>query len=370
MLKVCHLTSVHNWNDTRIFYKECLSLSKAGITVFLIVPLAGNFSNENIEIIPVSVPKNRLSRITITCLKILLKAVGTKAEIYHLHDPELLWVGIVLKLSGKKVIFDVHENIRSQIKMKKWLPLRRLISKLFFIFDYLISNIFYLVLAEKSYEKIYKQFGAKFVTVQNMPDIEKLLPFYKEDRGNLPNGILYVGSITEDRGVCIVLQALYQLHQLNVDFIFHCIGNINENLKKKIESESIYKELEHKIKFYGPLPIYEAYKIADNCKVGVSILKPIENYIHSYSTKIFEYMSIGLPVVASNFELYEKIITQHKTGICVNPLAPNDVANAINFIFSNKQKAAEMGKNGNIISRNEFNWKNEEKKLIDFYKNI
>jgi hypothetical protein len=49
------------------------------------------------------------------------KALKTDADIYHLHDPELMPLGLLLKLQRKKVIYDVHENLPKQISIKHWI---------------------------------------------------------------------------------------------------------------------------------------------------------------------------------------------------------------------------------------------------------
>ena len=118
------------------------------------------------------------------------------------------------------------------------------------------------------------------------------------------------------------------------------------------------------------MSFFKGIEYSVNAKVGLSILKPIDNHIDSYSTKIFEYMAMGLPVITSNFELYKNVIEVNKCGICVDPLNPNELADAVEYIINNPKIATEMGRNGRRIVEEKYNWLIEEKKLLNFYKKI
>ena len=107
--KVCILTSVHTPFDTRIFHKQAKSLLKAGYDVTLIAQHDRDELVGGIRIIALPKPKNRLRRMLGTW-RVCKLAFKQKAEIYHLHDPELLQIGLLSKILGKKVIYDVYEE--------------------------------------------------------------------------------------------------------------------------------------------------------------------------------------------------------------------------------------------------------------------
>ncbi|MFA5195832.1 MAG: glycosyltransferase, partial [Bacteroidales bacterium] len=82
------------------------------------------------------------------------------------------------------------------------------------------------------------------------------------------------------------------------------------------------------------------------------------------------YMSAGIPVVASNFPLWKEIIEGNRCGICVDPMNPKAIADAINYLLINLDKAEEMGKNGQKAVINKYNWESEKKKLLGLYEKL
>ena len=102
-MKVCHMTRVHPSTDTRIFYKECIALAKDGYDVTLVA--YGNSREENdVKVVGIgNLPKSRLKRIFLFSKKIYKAALNVDADVYHLHDPELLPYVKKLKHKGKIV---------------------------------------------------------------------------------------------------------------------------------------------------------------------------------------------------------------------------------------------------------------------------
>src|SRR4030042_2643469 len=225
-MKVCILTSVHPPFDTRIFHKQAKTLATAGYDVTLITQHDKDEVVEGIKIIALPRPKNRFWRMLGTW-RIFKLALKQKADVYHLHDPELLPVGTLLKLLTKrKVIYDVHENITGDISTKSWLPkaVRRPISIIYKLTEKIsLPFIDRIVIAENSYQKNYVDYN-NILLLRNYPVLSFSQPpsVAKNDR---PTAV-YVGIISEARGALEGVESVRLLKLRNKNILLKLVGPV------------------------------------------------------------------------------------------------------------------------------------------------
>jgi glycosyltransferase involved in cell wall biosynthesis len=100
---------------------------------------------------------------------------------------------------------------------------------------------------------------------------------------------------------------------------------------------------------------------------GLVTLHPLVNYLDALPIKMFEYMSAGIPVIASDFVLWREIVQDGGCGLCVDPLKPNEIANAIDYLVTHPDEARRLGQNGRRAVVERYNWTVEEGKLLAFY---
>lgn len=367
MKRVCHITTVHPLLDPRIFYKEVKTLDKEGYKVTIVAPYKKDGKVNDIEVLSLKKPKNRIFRILFSSRKAYKLALLLNADIYHFHDPEFLpFAAKLKKKTNAKIIYDIHENVSLQILTKDWIPkfLRSFFSKVYKFRERKALNfIAWLLLAEDSYLEEYKGYKKKTV-IRNYPIIKKDLI---ENKVNNLKELIYVGAINEKRGIFEIIKAVNILNKKNQEVKVKIVGDIEERLKSRINEFIDFLGLRDNIIFTGRVAYPEAMRLIRGAGIGLSILKPIPNYVDSLPTKIFEYMMNGLPVVASNFPLWKKIIESNNCGICVNPKEPKEVAKAIKYLIENPKKSREMGGNGKKAIFEKYNWQEESKKLLEVY---
>ena len=121
--KIVHITTIHKRYDSRIFHKECLSLVNSGFEVYLIVADGnGNETVSGIKIIDLGLEKNRISNLFSSTRKAFNVARMINADIYHFHDPDLLYAGKRLKNSKNQVFFDSHEDFPALMLQRDYIP--------------------------------------------------------------------------------------------------------------------------------------------------------------------------------------------------------------------------------------------------------
>ena len=120
--RAVHLTSVHRPFDSRIFHKECRTLLAAGFDVVLVAPHDREETVDGVHVVPIAKAGRRLARFWRSGRDVLRRATELDGDVYHFHDPELIPVGLVLRLRGKRVIYDVHEDLPRDVLDKAWIP--------------------------------------------------------------------------------------------------------------------------------------------------------------------------------------------------------------------------------------------------------
>lgn len=368
LIRVAHLTSVHKRYDTRIFLKQCVSLAKNKeyFVTLIVADGKGNETLKNVQIIDVGKEKGRLSRFIFSNKKIFLKALNLNCDIYHLHDPELIPFGLKLKNKNKKVIFDSHEDITEDIMIKDWIPiyLRKIISTMYGIFEKKACSKFDMVIAATPFiQKKFSQKGIFSKSIKNFP-INNEFTLHEIEWSQKKNEVCYIGSISEERGIIEIVKSL----ELLGDVKLNLGGSFSDN---KLRDKCISLKGWSKVRELGFLDREQMDAVFLRSKAGLVVLHPTSTYLPSLPVKIFEYMAAGIPIICSNFELWDSmILKKYKCGLKINPLNPHDIAKAINTIINEKNMAEKMIIEGKKGIMNDFNWDNEEKQLYKVYKNI
>lgn len=358
---IVHLTSVHKYNDIRIFYKECTSLSLVGYEVHLVATSSPECKEGNVAIHNIKKYRNRLLRMTIGIVKFYNKAISINADIYHFHDPELIIVGLILLLKGKIVIYDVHEDVPRDILSKEWIP--QYIRKIIAVFyekleDFAAKRFSAVITATPHINNRFLQIGCKSININNYPILREL--WLSDIKWNeRENAVCYIGGISAIRGIDEMVSAI---HDLPVKL--YIAGEFDS-----IETQNKVEQLDewNKVTYLGFLNRQEIVEVLNKSVAGLVILHPLVNYLDSLPIKMFEYMAAGIPVIASNFKLWAEIIDSNKCGICVDPFNTKEISKAIQYIIDNPDKAREMGMNGRKAVEILFNWENEANKLIKLY---
>lgn len=353
----------HKPLDTRIFHKEALSLQRAGWEVVLIIPHSESFEKEGIQVIAVPLPKKGWEQLVKCPWNILKQALRQpRNSIFHLQDSELLLAGIMLKILGRKVIYDAHEDTPLQISYQHWIPW--LLKKPYAWFYYILEKFAgwwfdAVIVAEPVIAKYFPQ--KKVVLIRNFPIAAS---FHLENNySDRKNSLIYVGLLSKPRGVVEMMEA-HRLAAMKVPLDFVLGG--------KFAPASLEKELllKYKVQYLDWLPYHEMISALYDSKIGIIVPHPIERYKTNYPVKLFEYMAAGLPVIAARDTESAGFVKEGEAGLLVDPLNIEEIAQAIVALVQDPVGSESMGRRGRQLIFEKYNWEKESEKLIKLYQTL
>ncbi len=368
--KVCVLTSAHPPFDVRIFHKECKSLARAGYDVSLVASAPVDDVHDGIVLRALPVWKSRLDRFTRGPLAVYRSALAADADVYHFHDPELIPVALLLRVQGKKVIYDIHEDLPRTISYKPYIPrvLCGGVSRtLQFVENWAGRRFSALVAATPGIGDRFRRVNENVAVLNNYPRIEEIESPAALSGGNREPSLLYVGMrITRARGAEEMVRAMGLLPE-HLQTRLKLVGHWeNSELPASLATLSGWD----RINYVGPLDRAGVASELQTAYAGLVILHPEPNYVTSQPVKLFEYMCAGIPVIASDFPVCREIVSQARCGILVDPMSPKEIAGAMEFLLTHPEEAVEMGRRGCEAVHERYSWANEEKTLLRFYSEL
>jgi glycosyltransferase involved in cell wall biosynthesis len=266
---------------------------------------------------------------------------------------------------GKKVIFDAHEDLPQQLRSKPYLNkfLKTILPIIFEQYEKIMFKKFDALIGATPYiaNKL-KAFNIRVVNINNYPIIGELDE--DVDWNDKENEISYIGAISYIRGI----------HQI-VDAMQYVKTNVKLNLVGAFNTKTLLNEVKKSpgwknVKYYGLVNRKEVSKILSRSKAGIVTFLPAPNHIYSQPNKMFEYMSVGIPIITSNFPLWKEVVEDNNCGITVVPTEPKSIAKAIDKLIENDNLAKKLGQNGKEATLNKFSWNAEENKLFRLYKDL
>ena len=368
--KVCVVAPVHVWDDVRVYQKESRTLADAGYQVSLIAKTPSPQTINGVEIIPsVGNSKFRLLRF------LLLPAVGVQAllqnaEIYHLHNPDTLPIIILLRIFGKKVIYDTHEDFSKRILIKNWIPklLRRPLAFFVSKSESLISSIATASIATQP--DVVERLNGNVLLLGNPPRVNEGLYARVHKHAREIDGqecqvrAVYIGHINRPRGLYEMVDALAIVN--NTTFVrLWLIGPADKDDLDGASRRPGWQYVD-----YIPSMAQElAFAYVARADVGLIVIWDVGGQASIDPNKLYEYMMFGKPFIASAFGVWIGKLANTDAGWFVKPDSADEIASVLLEIAENGEIAVNKGANGKEFIRH-YNWETESQKLLELYREI
>jgi glycosyltransferase involved in cell wall biosynthesis len=370
-MRITHISIIHRPFDGRIFAKQCRALAAAGHDVNLVV---GGAPNDDIDGVrfhaiashPERPPARRqLSRL----LRASIQAFRLRPSTFHLHDPHLIPLGVLLKLTGSRVVYDVHENypahartklagqpVRGWLKAAMWETLEWVAARSFDHFVCISPAIAARFPASRT--TVVGNFPLR-ATFEHAVTNGVFMPY-----GKRPNTVLFHGSMSDVRGTWDLLRSI-ELVPPELNARLRLIGYFKEPVLAQAADDA------ESVDVIPWQPFSQILRELFTARAGFVLFHPQPNHMDPIgSNKLFEYMAAGVPVIASDLPRWREIVVGTGCGLVADPRDPTAIAAVIEYLLTHPEEAEAMGQRGRAAVRDRFNWDGEGARLLSLYREL
>ncbi|QSB24058.1 glycosyltransferase family protein [Curtobacterium sp. 24E2] len=297
-------------------------------------------------------------------VQVIAAAMSSRARVVHLHDPELLWAVLLLRLMGRAVVYDAHEDLPDQVRGKEYLaPLARRVGVVVAHVAVRLAGRAHVVIGATP--AITRRFPAdRTIVVRNVPRImDDHVPPAPNECAPVA---VYVGSLSHDRGL-EVLTGVAGSPDLPSGWRIVTAGPIDAAVdRRRFDALVASGHIDHR----GVVPPRAARELMSGSRVGLLPLLPTPAYRMSIPTKLFEYMASGTAVVATDVPLWRELLAGSECATWVPPGDPGAVVAALQRYEDDPELLERHAASGRALVRERFRWDREEQELLAVYRKL
>jgi glycosyltransferase involved in cell wall biosynthesis len=371
-ISVCHLSPVKGRLDARTYNMEILPAVKHGVRAALVGPHGTEHHENGLDVVPLTGGRSRLNRF-FTSPAIAFFARRQPARIYHLHNPEMIPAGLLLKLLFRKtVVYDTQEDFAAMMLTKTYLPprMRGLMGKAVHIAERLAANIFdgFMTADPGTMRSLAHSGKSKKLVFYNLPNLE-----YFTNLKPMPKrfDVVYRGGLSERAGTFVLLEALQILRRRGILARALLFGYTDDQAVRSSILERVTRmNLTSQVFLHGRVPHAEMADTLSQARISISPLMAIPKFMHNIPVKVFESWACGLPVISSDLPPIRPFFRDGEFGLLFPPGDSQALADAIEDLLKNPSRAELMGRAGRRAVFERCNNKREIHKLISFYAKV
>lgn len=346
-MKIVVLAPVHRFDDIRVFRKEAATLAGAGheVVLYARTPDGHPLVQQGVSVRPVRY-SSRWQRFALLPV-VAANAVRERADVYHLHNPDTLPIALLLKALGRRVVYDTHEDFRTEILLRGWLPrpLRRTAAAAVSAAEKAAGRICdaVIVTQEQLRERIP---GAVLIGNPPLVDADETAAALRRRELRRPRTQLvlgYLGGISNDRGLSRMLDLVAAMARLHPTRLMLIGYPVNDDALQRAQQSPQWALVDH----LGELAQDDAFRRLEDADTGLILFEDTASHRFIDPNKIYEYMALGLPFVATGFADWVRRIGPAGAGVFLPPGqdATASAQTVLEFL-SDPAAVARAGRNG------------------------
>ena len=180
--------------------------------------------------------------------------------------------------------------------------------------------------------------------------------------------MLYIGDTGIRRGLKTAIKSIAILKNKVENIKLVIVGkNSTDNILKKLVKDL---QIENYVDFLGwkNQDLFPSYILSSDICIS-----PLYRNLHhdtTYANKIFQYMSLGKPVLISNAIAQKTMIEKVNSGLIHKEKDTVDFSDKVLKLYKDVELRNKLGENGKRFIEDEFSWEQTSKKLIHLYDNL
>jgi glycosyltransferase involved in cell wall biosynthesis len=362
---------MHEHDDDRIFQRACTGLAARGNKVYFVVTHEGNAVTDGVEVIGIK-RRSGIKRRILSSLEAWRKAKKLKADIIHFHDPDLIPWMLLSAFTGKKIVYDVHENYASRI-YREGSALRKTAAGIYRRLENFTANRFAgIVVVTESMRALFRGIKKPVLVVDNLIYLERLKNInISSIEKSLPPVIYTSGTNSPARNCMQAVESLPIILKKVPEVVMRFAGRYYPSgYKEALQAKAGKLGVAGRVIFDDMVPWAENFKRTASAFIGCVFYEDNINNKVTLPNRIYEYMYCGAAVLGEDFPEVRRVINDTGCGIVVNSSDPSAIAAAAVKMLQDPEAAAEMGRRGREAVLTSYNFDSVLPELQNFYKQI
>lgn len=385
-MKIVVLAPVHQYDDVRVFRKEATSLANAGndVTLFARTPQGRPLNRNGVAVLPVRDGSRPLRFLNL--LPLAVKVARSQADVYHLHNPDTLPIGFALRLLRRTVVYDTHEDFATEILLRQWIPspIRRMAAGTVTWLEGAAGRWFAAVIVTQ--EQLLRRIP-QAVVIGNPPILDEARGRRLADervqraehaaRGGREEDnppavrkltLGYIGGLSQDRGLDHMMDLLAELNLLTPTRLLLAGPAVNDDALARAQERPEWRWVDYR----GALPQEEAFDLVAQADAGLILFEDTASHRHIDPNKIYEYLALSVPFIASGFPDWRERFAGHNVGIFLDPEASAEQsAQVVLQETADRTALRAKGRAGLDFLANTYSWgRSGAPKLLALYERI